>query len=611
LTLVAGRGTPGFSGDGGPAPAALLSGPTGLAVDRVGDLFISDSGNSVVREVTPDGKISTVAGNGMAGFSGDGGPATSATLSPGGIAPDQNGNLFIVDSNRIRKVSSNGVITTVAGNGTAGFSGDGGPATSATLSPSGIAADQNGNLFIADTGNNRIRKVSSNGIITTVAGDGTAGFSGDGGPATSAQLLNPLRVAVDRAGNIFITDTGPIPCAYLCNNVVREVTPDGKISTVAGNGMAGFAGDGGPAIAAQFALMLDITVDGNGRLYIADSGNYRIRSVTSAGTISTVAGVGPPSGFLVLYPGGIAFDGNDNLFVANLLRFGIIDFTNSGSPAILASSTAPANVAADALGDVFLIDGSPFGMAPVIGAVRKLTPDGNLTSIGNPSGYLWYFFDYDGASPKGEFCVGGIAVDKDGNLFVTETVRQVIWKFSPTGGKAFAGIFDAQPGGLGDGGPATSAQLNFPNGIATDQNGNLFIADSYNNRVRKVDSNGIITTVAGNGTAGFSGDGGPATSAQLWYPLAVAVDRAGNLFIADSHNSRIRRVDTNGIITTVAGNGTFGFGGDGGPPTSAQLNYPSAVAIDSKGNLFIADSENNSIREVTFTKKVRGQITSQ
>ena len=382
-----------------------------------------------------------MAGNGTQGFSGDDGPATSAQLNaPSGVAVDPAGNLYIADygDNRIRKVS-NGVITTVAGNGTSGNIGDNGPATGAQLNyPTGVAVDSAGNLYIADQYNHRIRKVS-NGVITTVAGSGTAGFSGDNGPATSAQLYYPAGVAVDAAGNLYIADTW--------NSRVRKVS-NGVITTVAGSGTEGFSGDNGPNTSAQLAGPGGVAADSAGNLYIADTSNYRIRKVSN-GVITTAAGGG------------------------------------SG----------------------------------------------------------------------------------------------------------------------GDNGPATSAQLNYPAGVAVDSAGNLYIADDVlysngfngyspgNGRIRKV-SNGVITTVSGGGSGG---DNGPATSAQLSGICYVAVDSAGVLYIADPGNDRIREV-SNGVIVTVTGNGTRGFSGDGGPATGAQLYGPDGVAVNSAGNLFIADTDNDRIR---------------
>jgi sugar lactone lactonase YvrE len=610
LTVVAGNGTAGFSGDGGSAVSAQLRNPYGLAVDSEGNLFILDVEDYRIRKVTPTGVISTVAGNGVSGFGGDNGPAISAQIRANGIAVDSSGNLFIADSGnlRVRKVTAAGVISTVAGNGTYGFSGDGGPAVSAQFrNCSYVAVDKDGNLFIADSFDYRIRKVTTDGIISTVAGNGTKGFGGDAGAATLAQLQYLTGIAVDKDGSLFIADY---------NYRIRKVTPDGIINTVAGNGIGGFSGDGGPATSAKLWYPHGVAVDKDGNLFIADSYNNRIRKVTPTGIISTVAGNGEgraagDGGSAALsaldYPTSVAVDAAGNLFIAdfhnNRIRkitpAGIIStfagngeygFNGDGIPATSATVGEPSSVAVSSAGDVFFTDTNN-------NRVRKVNLSGTITSIG--ASHFWYFFDYDGLAPIGEVCVAGVAADAEGNLYVAVPINQSIWKITPAGAIGLvAGKGDGSYGFSGDGGPATSAKLSFPNGIAVDKNGNLFIADSYNNRIRKITPSGIITTVAGNGIAGFSGDGGPATSAKLWYPLGVAVDGSGNLFIADSHNNRIRMVTPAGIISTLAGKGTSGFSGDGGLATAAQLRYPSGVAVDALGNLFVADSGNDRIRKI-------------
>ncbi len=339
-------------------------------------------------------------------------------------------------------------ISTVAGDGTLAVGGsgdtgvgDGGPATSAPLNaPSFVALDSAGSVYFPH-GSTRIRKVDAGGTISTVAGNGTEGNSGDGGPAISAELNYPTGIAVDSAGNLYtVIYMGPR---------VRRVDGSGTISTVAGDGSWGASGDGGPATSAQLNYPQGMAVDSAGNLYIADAGNHRIRKVDiGSGTISTVAGTGTP-------------------------------------------------------------------------------------------------------------------------------------------------------GPAGDGGPAAAAQLRDPSGVFVDGAGNLYIADSGNHRVRKVDAGGAISTVAGTGTGGYNGDGIAATSAQLNYPYDVAVDSAGNVFVADLANERVRKVDTGGTISTVAGTGTAGYNGDGIAATSAQLNTPLGVALDSAGNLYIADANNSRIRKVT------------
>jgi hypothetical protein len=274
ISSVAGNGIFGYSGDGGLATEAQIFRPEGVAVDSGGNLYISDNGNNRIRKITAAGIISTVAGNGTSGYSGDEGLATEAQLdSPGSVEVDSAGNLYVADTqnHRIRKVTPAGIISTVAGNGSALYNGDGMLATTAALFASDVAVDSAGNLYIADDGNHRIRKVTPAGIISTAAGNGTSGYSGDGGLATAAQLYNPSGVAADSAGNLFIAE-------YL-NHRVRKVTPTGIISTKAGNGSGGYGGDGGMAIAAQLQNPMDVAVDGAGNLYIADFQNHRIRKV--------------------------------------------------------------------------------------------------------------------------------------------------------------------------------------------------------------------------------------------------------------------------------------------------------------------------------------------
>lgn len=293
ITMVAGTGAQGYGGDGGPALEALLSFPAGLAVDAGGNLYIADAGNACVRVVRPDGTISTVAGTGTPGFSGDGGPAVEAQLNfPSGLAVDADGNLYIADTDnqRVRKVSRDGVISTIAGSGNQGFSGDGGPAVSAELiSPTGVAVDARGNVYIADFGNSRVRVVFPEGTIRTFAGSASIGYEGDGGPADQAALTSPYGIAVATDGSVFITDFGA--------HCVRRVDPSGTITSVAGTGVLGFSGDGGPAIQARLWNPAGIAVTPDGLVCFADSGNNRIRLIMPSGTIKTIGGSGAEDPF--------------------------------------------------------------------------------------------------------------------------------------------------------------------------------------------------------------------------------------------------------------------------------------------------------------------------
>ena len=331
ITTITGDGTYGFSGDGGRATLARVANPQGVAVDASGNVYIADAGNSRIRMVTKStGNISTVAGNGSFGYSGDGGLATSARLYyPYGVAVDASGNVYIADTgnHRIRMVTnpgSSGTISTVAGNGTAGFSGDGQLATSALHTPFGVAVDASGNVYIADTGNSRIRMLTkSTGVISTVAGNGSFGYSGDGGLATSAQLNAPRGIAVDASGNVYIADTG--------NCRIRMVTnpgSSGTISTVAGNGSFGYSGDGGRATSAGLGYPFGVAVDASGNVYIPGYILHRIRMVMkSTGNITTVVGDGT-AGFNVdgelaisarlNAPYGLCLDASGNIYIADV-----------------------------------------------------------------------------------------------------------------------------------------------------------------------------------------------------------------------------------------------------------------------------------------------------
>ena len=650
LTVVAGNEIRGFSGDGGPATSASLNSPFDVAVDAAGNLYIADRNNHRIRKVSPDGIITTVAGTGIGTGSidgeggdpaddlGDGGPASSASLnSPFGVAVDATGNLYIADRNnhRIRKVSPDGIITTVAGTGIGTGSidgeggdpaddlGDGGPASSASLNqPRSIAVDAGGNLYIADTFNSRVRKVSLGGMISTVAGTGIAGFSGDDVPATSAQLNSPPGVAVDSVGNLYIADTN--------NHRIRKVSPEGTITTVAGSGEEDFSGDGGLATSASLTFPNRVTVDTAGNLYIADTGNLRIRKVSGAGNISTVAGNGlfkfsgdggAATSATLNLPRTVAVDAGGNLYIADSLSSrvrkvslgGIITtvagngqftFSGDGGPAINASLKFPWGVATDSIGNFYIADTSNH-------RIRRVGADGIITTVAG-NGTRTGSIDGEGGDPADDLGDDGpatsaslnrpssVALDAAGNLFIADRDNDRIRKVS-TGGTITTVAGTGDPGFSGDGGPATSASLNGPPNLALDAVGNLYIADRNNHAIRKVGTDGIITTVAGNGNRGFSGDDGPATSASLNRPGGVGVDAVGNIYIADTNNHRIRKVSPEGTITTVAGSGEEDFSGDGGPATNASLSFPQGVAVDAAGNLYITDTSNDRIRVVLPT----------
>jgi len=609
LTVIAGNGIQWFSGDGGPGASASVNTPSGLAVDANGNVYLADQESHRIRKVSPNGIITTVAGNGEPGFSGDNGPATRAQLNfPFGVALGRDGSLYIGEryNHRVRRISPSGTITTVAGTGVDGFSGDNVPATSARLNePRGVAVDANDNLYIADFGNNRIRKVTPAGIITTVAGDGVPRFGGDNGPATSASLEFPNGVVVDGAGNIYIADTQT-------HRIRRVAAGSGIITTVVGSGNATFAGDAGPATSASLNYPSAVALDAAGTLYIADFGNQRVRRV-AGGAINTLAGNGAfkysgdgaaATSASLDTPMGVAVDSRGNLYIADTQNHrvrrvnaatgviatvagtGVQGFGGDNGPAASAQLDEPRGVAVDANDNIYIADKGNF-------RVRRVSAAGTITTVAGGGNA---FPGDNGPATSAQISAFGVALDRNNNLFIADRANYRIRMVTP------AGVITTVAGGgtafPGDGGPATAAALNNPAGVAVDASGNVYIADTLNNRIRRV-TGGTITTFAGNGTFGFSGDGGLATSAMLTEPAGVTVDAGGNVFIADYWNARIRRVTPSGVISTVAGGGSNEqFAGDGGPATGAGLSLPASVALDAAGSIYIADSNNDRIRRV-------------
>jgi len=620
LTVLAGNGFLGFSGEGGLATNAAMGSPWGIAYDGAGNLYITDVSNSRVRRLTPGGIISTYAGIGSSGYSGDGGPATSASLNqPTGVAADSSGNLYIADrkNNRIRQVSPSGIITTFAGNGQAGFSGDGGAATSAMLNgPLAVTLDSAGNLYIADTLNNRIRKISG-GIITTVAGNGVGNYSGDGGAALSVPVFSPSGINVDFTGNLYIATGGGI----------RKVTPAGIINTIAGGNEGGFTGDGGQAVNGSLSGPSGSVVDSMGNLYIADSNNCRVRKVNTSGVLSTIAGNcnfkfagdgGPATSANLDEPQGVGVDPSGNLYISDTGGFfhrirkvtpagTMSTFAGSGTLGDSCSADGVAAASAD-IGSIsqvaFDAAGSVYFAMQCSSRVVKVGSNGLIVTVAGGTGNFGFSGDGGPATSAGMNGPTGVAFDGSGNLYIADTGNARIRKVSGGIISTFAG--NGTAGFSGDGGPATAAAFNMGVGgkasLAVDAAGSVYVADTLNHRVRKI-SGGIVTTVAGNGTPGFSpgvGDGGPATSASVTNPLGVALDTAGNLYFTDQGGGigRIRKVNPGGTISTYAGSTQGPSLGDGGPATSAVLKNPAGVAVDAAGNLYVADPMTDRVREV-------------
>jgi uncharacterized protein (TIGR03437 family) len=611
--------------DGGPAVSAGLGGPAAVAVDSTGAVYIAD-GNRV-RRVGSNGIITAFAGTGTAGYGGDGGPALNAQLnSPSGIAFDTSGNLYVADSgnNVIREVTTDGNIKTFAGTGTRTYGGDDGPPLQASFNaPAGVAVDGAGNVYIADNGNNLIREVMvSSGLIQRIAGVTTT-TGGNSNKAIDASLYGPTSLALDSAGNLYLVE----PNRYWVREIVGPSGGTGVISIYAGSGDQGFTGDGGVANGAELNA-LGVALNSQNDLFIADGINNRVREVTPGNeVINTVAG----NGLATYNPRGLAVRGNILYFsdsANNVVRSfnlntgqlevvagtGVAGSAGDTGPAISATLKTPIGLAVDNAGDLFIADsannrvreitatGSFLGIATsgltsttggsiVPGDIDTVAGSNNLLSSGSSIG--------DGGAATSAILQQpyAVAVDQSGNLYIAEREGQRIREVNT------AGVINTVAGTGASGvppspsGPALSQPLNFPQGLAIEPSGSLLIADTSNNMIRRY-SNATLTTVAGT-TAGYAGDGGPATSAMLQSPEGVAEDSNGNIYISDSSNEVIRWVGSDGIINTIAGMaGHAGYNGDGSPATSYELSTPFAVAALSGCTLAVADSQNQRLRQV-------------
>lgn len=538
VQAAAGNGLRGTAKEGLSAAGQPLFYARRTAYDPAGNLYVADTHR--VFRIAPEGTLVRVAGGGPSDQEGI--PAENAQfLLISGLAIDRGGNIYISDQlqNRVRKVGPNGQITTLAGTGQAGFSGDGGPAARAQLSrPKGLAVSAAGEVYIADEGNSRIRKVAVSGAISTVAGGGTE--RRDGLPATSFRMLSPAGVGFDASGTLHVAESERI----------LKVAEEGTASTAAGGGPAWTAwssDSGGPAPAAYLRLPQAVAFGPRGEMYIADTRNNRLAKV-EGGVLSTVAGNG---GFKV---------------------------NADGVPAAGAWLTQPYALATSPAGEVYVADNSG-GPA----RIQRIGRDGRLTlAAGNA--FRWGL-ERDALALSLPGDVNQMSVDRQGNLYVAAGCA--VWRVA--GGKSEPVAGTVVCGFAGDGGLAAQARLSQPSGVAVHpRTGEVYIADSGNHRIRRVDATGVITSVAGTGEGGFSGDGGPAAQARLRSPGFLLFDAAGNLLIADRENNRIRRIDSGGNVQTIGGNGQRGEAGDGGPALSAQLPFLTSMALDGAGNLYLA-----------------------
>jgi streptogramin lyase len=550
----------GYGSADGTGAAARFNGPGGVAVDGAGNVFVADSNNNTIRKITPSGVVTTLAGTAGLSGSADGTGAAARFNWPTGVAVDGAGNVFVADSdnNTIRKITPAGVVTTLAGTANASGSADGTGAAARFNGPEGVAVDGSGNVFVADYGNNTIRKITPAGAVTTLAGAGSSGTAD--GTGAAARFNWPTGVAVDVAGNVFVADTW--------NDTIRKVTSTGVVTTLAG--LAGSEGSAdGTGAAARFNHPWGVAVDGAGHVFVADNWNDTIRKITPAGVVTTLAGTaqGP-------WPlGGGSADGT-----GAAARF-----------------NSPQGVAVDGTGNVFVAD-------LYNNTVRKIAPTGVVTTLAGTAGSSG---SADGTGAVARFdWPWGVAVDGAGNVFVADVGNEIVGgddtirKITPAGVvTTLAGTVDAYGSSDGTG---AAARFYEPQGVAVDVAGNVFVADHGNNTIRKITPSGVVTTFAG--TAGSSGSAdGTGAAARFNGPQGVAVDVAGNVFVADSGNHTIRKVAPSGVVTTLAGSAEADPGSADGTGAAARFNSPAGVAVDGSGNVFVADSGNNAIRKISIS----------
>jgi len=668
ISTVAGNGTAGYSGDGGAATSAKLNSPESVAVDSSGNLYIADTNNQRIRKVTAAGGISTIAGTGTAGYAGDGGNATSAELNgPRGIALDAANIIYIADTAnyRVRKVTTAGVISTAAGTGVNGFSGDGGQATSAQLaSVNAIAVDTSSNIYINDGSNYRVRKVTTAGIISTVAGNGVAGYLGDGGPAIYAETTTAYGIAVDSSGTLYVADTG--------NSVIRKVSyasaaPAAPVFTPAGGDYAapasvtitdattgatlyysittsssstGWSQYTGPITVSGSETLQAVATASNGQ-QTASSASYIFPTATpvispAGGSYTTVQSVSitdATAGASIYY----TLDGTTPSVATSPLYTGPLTLT--GAVTVTAVGIAPGSSVSAAASASYTLPTPAITLSSASLAFGSQAAGSNSTKTvtvqNSGAGYLTISTIAITGSSLAEFsqsnnCSASLllsasctitvtfapqsATSYAGVLVLTDNVTGSPQRIQLTGAGTGVRIVTTVAGltrsVYGNGGAATSAELGYPAGAAIDAAGNVYLADGSNNQIRKLNaSTGLITAFAGTGQAAYSGDGQLAINAQLSDPQAVVIDASGNLYIADSGNYVIRKVTAaTGVISTIAGNGSYGDSGDGGLATAASLGFVAAVAVDSAGNVYLADEDNSVIRKITASTGIISTI---
>ena len=584
-------GQPGGSGNvDGTGSAARFYFPEAVAVDSAGNVYVADSANHAIRKVTSDGVVTTLAGSPQQSGSVDGTGSAARFGSPSGVAVDSAGVVYVADTSNhtIRKVTSTGVVTTMAGSAGQSGSTDGTNSAARFNHPWGVAVDSASNLYVADYYNHTIRQVTSDGEVTTLAG--SAGVSGtNDATGSAAQFYYPAGVAVDSGGNLYVADSA--------NYTIRKIACGGVVTTLAGS--AGQSGSTeGMGSAARFNYPSGVALDNAGNVYVADDDNSSIRLVTSAGVVTTLPGCAAR----FANPRGVAVDGDGNVYVAEYRSHSISRVTRLGTVTTLAGS-APQFGSLEGTGNAARLHG-PFGVALDCSnsvyladyynhTIRKVTSAGVVTTLAGSAGQSG---SADGTNSAARFSFPeGVAVDSTGNVFVADFGNHIIRQVTS------GGVVTTLAGSAGKSGSVdatgSAARFKNPAGVAVDGTGDVFVADYGNHTIRKVTSGGVVTTLAGS--AGASGSAnGIGNSARFYNPLAVAVDNAGTVYVADYINCTIRKVTSDRVVTTLTGSAGQPGSADGTGST-ARFFRPTGLTLDSAGNLYVADDYNQTIRKVT------------
>ena len=543
INLFAGS-TGGAGNLDGAGPAARFDFPSGVANDVAGNLYVADANNHVIRKITSAGFVTTFAGATGLGGSADGAGSSARFNSPRGLAVDAVGSIYVADTGNstIRKITSAGLVTTLAG--TPGLSGsvDGTGSAASFNSPQALAVDAGGSIYVTDTYNHTIRRISSVGVVTTLAG--VPGMTGAAdGTGSAARFSFPQGVAADAGGDLYVADSN--------NHTIRKITSGGVVSTFAGS--AGLQGSAdGTGSAASFNSPQGLAVDTAGNIYVADAYNHTIRQITSVGFVTTLAGAAGLKG---------ASDGTGSIARLNI----------------------PQGLAIDAANNVFVADTNN-------NSIRKITSAGNVTTFAGEAGYG----SADGVGSAASFNhPRGLVIDTASNMYVADTDNSTIRKITPSGVvTTFAGAAGAN--GSADG-VGSAASFNSPRKLAVDAAGNIYVADTYNSEIRKITPSGIVSTLAG--AAGLNGSAdGAGSAARFYYPHGLAVGAGGDVYVADTYNHTIRQITPGGVVTTIAG--AIGLSGStDGTGAAARFSYPQGLAVDAGGNIFVA--ETSTIRKIT------------